>query len=555
MKLTDGMDRTKYIVKAAKHIQEEGQEKGPKYITDRCGRVAKDEHKRLGWVVDQVSGELASNPQISHNHYINLMNNYRRAIKALGYKHHQIEKTLVTFINKYQEYRPEIAEMLDPSLPIDTLRENVILLKSQARSKSEFRSDLLGLRIEFHLYYLFEPKGIATDKRKEQVKEALNEKHENVIKINGDHIKELATKILSEKDPSYTDLAVGLALATGRRANEIMKTASFKKSGERSLMFEGQLKTHNRYLFEEIGAYEIPCIVDSDLVIKGLKLLRKKTGAEILEYTDVTGRTVKKAVADGDTKDLRHNDAVNLRFTASLNQRVKAILGHGEFSFRTCRAIYVEIAFHEFRHNGESKAAFRSRVLGHSGGDKSTQNHYEGFELDSKVETIGVVDMGQNEADKSYNKQLLKHLEQYDATIAAYLRAPNWKHIHDWLKDQVKNGLQLDQITTSYLRKMCIINNKSLNANTIAKYLETLNLDKVPAGQEESHQEELEQEEEQKVSWPKAKDIKVQSKKEGDMWHVWTEVNGMRWENWSKGRKTEAVKALRQQYERESAEM
>ncbi|MDN4015315.1 hypothetical protein QX233_22965, partial [Chryseobacterium gambrini] len=82
--------------------------------------------------------------------------------------------------------------------------------------------------------------------------------------------------------------------------------------------------------------------------------LRKKTGAEILEYTDVTGRTVKKAVADGDTKDLRHNDAVNLRFTASLNQRVKAILGHGEFSFRTCRAIYVEIAFHEFRHNGES---------------------------------------------------------------------------------------------------------------------------------------------------------------------------------------------------------
>ncbi|WP_369676502.1 hypothetical protein, partial [Enterococcus faecium] len=169
------------------------------------------------------------------------------------------------------------------------------------------------------------------------------------------------------------------------------------------------------------------------------------------------------------------------------------------------------------RHNGESKAAFRSRVLGHSGGDKSTQNHYEGFELDSKVETIGVVDMGQNEADKSYNKQLLKHLEQYDATIAAYLRAPNWKHIHDWLKDQVKNGLQLDQITTSYLRKMCIINNKSLNANTIAKYLETLNLDKVPAGQEESHQEELEQEEEQKVSWPKAKDIKVQSKKEGDM--------------------------------------
>ncbi|MEI5603973.1 protelomerase family protein, partial [Streptomyces brasiliscabiei] len=156
-----------------------------------------------------------------------------------------------------------------------------------ARSKCEFRSDLLGLRIEFHLYYLFEPKGIATDKRKEQVKEALNEKHENVIKINGDHIKELSTKILSEKDPSYTDIAVGLALATGRRANEIMKTASFKKSGERSLMFEGQLKTHNRYLFEEIGAYEIPCIVDSDLVIKGLKLLRKKTGAEILEYTDV----------------------------------------------------------------------------------------------------------------------------------------------------------------------------------------------------------------------------------------------------------------------------
>ena len=476
MKLPAGIDRTKYIVNVAANIYEKGLENGHKYITDRCGRVARDEHKRLGWVIDHISGELISNPHISHNHYINLMNNYRRAIKAMGYKHHKIEKECYDFIEKYHKYQVDISKILDPGLPIEKLREHIILLKSKARSKSEFRKDLLSLRIEFHLYYLLEPKGIATDQRKKQVQDSLNDKHQNVIKINGEHIKKLAIKLLSGRDNSYTDLAVGLALATGRRANEIMKTAKFKKLDKQFVMFEGQLKTHNRYLFEDIGSYKIPCIIDTDFVINGMKLLRKKTKAEVMEYTDITGSTVKKSVSEGDIKDLRHNDAVNLRFTSSLNQRVKAILGHGDFSFRTCRAIYVEIAFHEFRHNGESKAAFRSRVLGHSGGDKATQNHYEGFELDACVKTIGIYDIEHEKRKKTHNKQLLKHLEQYDATIAGYRRAPNWQNIHVWLKEQVRSGLQLENITTSYIRKMCIINHKNLNPKTVAGYLDAINL-------------------------------------------------------------------------------
>ncbi|MGI0120270.1 protelomerase family protein [Zooshikella sp. RANM57] len=475
MIITDGFDRTKHIVKTVQHIYEEGQKKGNKYITDRCGRVAKDEHKKLGWIVDQKSGELKVKPKISHNHYINLMNNYRRSIKALGYKHHLIDKTLKTFVDKYKGYRPEIADMLDYSLPLKTLRENIVILKSESRSKSDFRSDLLALRIEFHLYYLFEPKGIAVDKRKSQVKEALNEKHENVIKINGENIIKIAEKLLQNKS-NYTDIAIGLALLTGRRANEIMKTAKCRVASDKTLFFDGQLKTHNRYLFETLGEYEIPCLTKPELVIKALKRLRKMTGEEMLVYTDVDGSTVRKKVKDSDKNDLKHNDAVNRRFTASLNQRTKAILGHGQFSFRTCRSIYVELAFHEFRKDKESKAAFRSRVLGHSGGDKSTQNHYEGWELDNTIETIDLISADHESKKQQFDKKLLDHLEQYDDVIANYRRAPNWKKIHEWLKSQVKQGVEVGHITVSYIRKMCIIDNKNLNANTIQKYIETIEL-------------------------------------------------------------------------------
>jgi DNA repair exonuclease SbcCD ATPase subunit len=71
--------------------------------------------------------------------------------------------------------------------------------------------------------------------------------------------------------------------------------------------------------------------------------------------------------------------------------------------------------------------------------------------------------------------------------------------MHTWLKNEIDNGLLLEQITPSYIRRHCLIEGKQLNLNTIKKYLsEFVQLDdyeppkKKPQGKLEKDIAELE---------------------------------------------------------------
>lgn len=143
--------------------------------------------------------------------------------------------------------------------------------------------------------------------------------------------------------------------------------------------------------------------------------------------------------------DYAHNDAVQQKYASSLNTYTKSLLGT-EFTFKSTRAIWVAVSMDIARQPNESPAAYRARVLGHAGGDKSTQEHYEGFQLSQDVATIMVNYPPEEQASKTsldtLDSLLLQHLKQTDRSNWNP-RAKAWHSIQDWLILQLENGVSL----------------------------------------------------------------------------------------------------------------
>ncbi|ELB2912206.1 hypothetical protein QNE52_002883 [Vibrio parahaemolyticus] len=471
--MSGSLDKTPEIVSKIVHIQEEAEKKGKnagKYITDRCNKIARDVHSDLGVDVDPKTGEMLSEPKCSYRWYAQIMERYRAAVKALGYKHHAIEYHVNAFIRKYQDKRPDIVDLLDPSLPIETLRDNYIKIRSELVSGSQMKRDFTSLKFEHHAFYMFNPKGAVKDWIRDDSDKSLREKLNNQILVNPEWVKQTAHDLLVNKSSTLSDLAIGLALATGRRVTEVMKTAKLTKVDDKTLMFAGQLKTKNRRLFEEVAPYRIPSMVDADIIVKALQRLRKESGKIELSFKDVLGQEVKAKIKGGDPKDYYHNQAVQKYFTSTLNRAIRSLLGDGRFTFKDTRAMYTEVTYEEHAKSGETRSAYRHRVLGHS--LIETQLHYDAFKVDSSIEKVAYKTDGDKDIDTNQQEHLIEYLEKADTAVEMYLRAPKVAMMHEWLKDEVKNGLQLDQITPSYIRRHCLIDGKQLNLNTIKKYVD-----------------------------------------------------------------------------------
>lgn len=84
----------------------------------------------------------------------------------------------------------------------------------------------------------------------------------------------------------WYELALGLAIATGRRSTEILKTAKFYPKTLHTVTFEGQLKKRD-FLMKP---YEIPTLVPADLVLSAWERLRLLLDCSMLEYDEVNNR-------------------------------------------------------------------------------------------------------------------------------------------------------------------------------------------------------------------------------------------------------------------------
>lgn len=100
---------------------------------------------------------------------------------------------------------------------------------------------------------------------------------------------ERAEKLLHSE--RWDDLLTGLALATGRRLTELLKTGRFFPKTQYTVTFDGQLKRRDLAL----KPYEIPVLVDAEIVLAAWHRLRSLEDCTSLDNEQVAQRYSKTA--------------------------------------------------------------------------------------------------------------------------------------------------------------------------------------------------------------------------------------------------------------------
>jgi integrase len=165
-------------------------------------------------------------------------------------------------------------------------------------------------------------------------------------------------KNLPSDTARWREVAIALMIATGRRQSEIMSSAIFEAIDSYKIHFTGQLKRH---IDDQVESFTIPTLVNSQLVVNGLKWLQTNGKRE---------NNPKKA----------HN-----RFSRYLSETAKKTcddyinLTQGNWNYiddkgkekdrRTChifRQIYGQIAYKTFCSNTRKISQFLTEIMGHS---------------------------------------------------------------------------------------------------------------------------------------------------------------------------------------------
>lgn len=193
--------------------------------------------------------------------------------------------------------------------------------------------------------------------RGEEKTTGIYQKHVNTREVDADKVICKAEELLDSK--YYTSIALGLMLLTGRRATEILKTASMTVIDEDNILFSGQLKTKGS-LNAQTKPYNIPVLTDSVKIVESLARLR--------------------ALKDFSTLS---NDAVHSKSNSTLNDACKrSFKGLIDNPMpKDLRAVYAAICVDEVSHKGLSDDAFIAQILGHAEEDVITAQSYKGFEL------------------------------------------------------------------------------------------------------------------------------------------------------------------------------
>ena len=161
------------------------------------------------------------------------------------------------------------------------------------------------------------------------------------------------TKIDELKPRDWKRVSVSLALVTGRRLAEIHRhVTKFEYVNSHTVSFTGQLKTKGEAAeyFAENPSYEIPVLIDANLVVKAHQWLKDNS------------------------KVVDTSDAANRRYSGDLSDFVKILKGkwdiqHQFFTYKGLRAIYASVCNQLFNNNDTDNELYLAQILGHGRGE------------------------------------------------------------------------------------------------------------------------------------------------------------------------------------------
>lgn len=245
-------------------------------------------------------------------------------------------------------------------------------------------------------------------------------------------------------------LVFALAAVSGRRTIEIILTGQFKRAGKNSVKFTGQAK---KRVEDELFERKIYTLIDSNLFIKKLKLLRK------LPIFDDVREVIQKNL-DADRKIRNEKIVINSIFSNHLCDFAKKFFNDDRRVFKDIRAIYARIVYEIYfktdpRWANVDEDVFFAEILGHD--DDETQLHYKQFKLENFDPNYVPI--------QPENKRLIA-LQQLDDDMPSLAGRNAAVKIHDWVKSQIEANPDAN-ITTYSIRKSV-----SVKPTIVARYLE-----------------------------------------------------------------------------------
>lgn len=166
--------------------------------------------------------------------------------------------------------------------------------------------------------------------------------------------------LTNHKSHDWKNIAIALALATGRRPIELFVTGKFSKPEGNTLLFSGQAKTK----LSDSKPYRIPVLYDVDVIQSALKTMR--TGVSI-----PAGAT---------------HDDVNKLTAGALRDRMQAVFRKQAVEFYAMRAAYGRLCVQRFYSPKQgTEEHFLASILGHSEDDHATVLHYKTVVFDEEM--------------------------------------------------------------------------------------------------------------------------------------------------------------------------
>ena len=162
---------------------------------------------------------------------------------------------------------------------------------------------------------------------------------------NPDAIVERAILLLNSHD--WYDLAAGLAVLTGRRCAEILKTATFEFKTPYSVTFTGAVKRRSEPV---TLSFEIPTLAPASAIIEALSKLR-----DWVNTKDMDNRQINNCYANAVIK------ACDRHFKALVPTRD----GEDNLYTHLFRAVYATIACHWYCPPAVPELEFRAYIQGH----------------------------------------------------------------------------------------------------------------------------------------------------------------------------------------------
>ncbi len=352
-------------------------------------------------------------PRIAPSTYSSYLSDYRSEIKALNYIHFDARDKIAKLQKKFPN---EDLTLLDSPMP--ALRDHMISLKALYLVKNSILHDSLSkLKIEHSAFYAAKVKLSVRDKIKHDSAVALKAKHsaKNLKFVNKARIESLLVHLAGSSH--WVDLSILVALASGRRAIEVLKVGAFNKVDDHHVLFSGQAKTKSRGV---IKPYKIPVLIHSDTFIEAFNKLRMSTHFEYMS-----------------------NDEINAGTAARLNMHFRRYMGVEKgLVFKDSRAIYLALMLESYHDNSMGTVeAFGAMLLGHSELDVSTQVIYKGIVLEDEPDKMFKEPFTQD-SRSSENVLSWDELSTFDEAVADKYRGALTR-LHSKIKSEVAQNSRL----------------------------------------------------------------------------------------------------------------